>query len=60
MPDNHNDLFGSLKGVPKACSEVCGCKKNRKCMWWWNNGVKDEIQKGKKAYKAMGKILLKK
>ena len=29
------------KSVLKACDEVCGYKKNRKCnvnTWWWNSG----------------------
>ena len=40
----------------KACNEVCGYEKNRKCnvnMWWWNSGVKDEKQKKIEAYKEM-------
>ena len=46
-----------------ACNEVCGYKKNRKCnvnMWWWNCGVKDEIQKKETAYKEMERKHLKK
>ena len=43
--------WGSFKeSVLKACDEVCGYKTNRKCYvntWWWNSGVKDEIQKKK-------------
>ena len=34
----------------RACDEVCGFKKNRKCnvsTWWWNSEVEDEIQKKK-------------
>ena len=57
MSDNHNDLWGSFsKGVPKTCDEVCGYEKNRKCnenMWWWNSGVKDDIQEKKEAYNKM-------
>ena len=57
MSDSHNDLWGSFKEcVLKACDEVCGYRKNMKCnvnMWWWNSGVKDEIQKKKEAYKEM-------
>ena len=47
MPDNHDDLWGSAKGVPKDCDEVCRYKKDRKCnvnTWWWNIGAKDEMQ----------------
>ena len=35
---------------------MCGYKKNRKRkanMWWWNSGVKDDIQKKKEAYIQM-------
>ena len=42
----------------KACDDVCGYKKKRKCnvnTWWWNSGAKDEIQKKKIAYKEMTK-----
>ena len=57
MFDNHNDLCGSFKeSVLKACDEVCGYRKNMKCnvnTWWWNSGVKDEIQRKKEAYKEM-------
>ena len=46
--------MGSLnEGVPKACDEVSGYKKNRKCnvsTWWWNSGAKDEKQRKKEAY----------
>ena len=41
-----------------ACDEVCVCKKTRKCnvnTWWWNIGVRDEIQKKKEAYEEMTK-----
>ena len=54
MSDNNHDLWESNKeGVPKACDEVCGYKKYRKCnvnTWWWNSGVEDEIQRKKEAY----------
>ena len=58
MSDNHSDLWGSFReSVLKACDEVCGYKKNRKCnvnmYWWWNSGAKDEIQKKKEAYIEM-------
>ena len=47
--------MGSAKEcVIKACDEVCGYKKNRKCnvnMSWWNSGLKDEIRKKKEAHK---------
>ena len=59
MYDNIHDLWGSFKvGVLKACNDVCGYKKNRKCnvnRWWRNSGVEDEIQKKKEAYKEMKK-----
>ena len=55
MSDNHKYLWGCLKeGVLKACDEVCGYMKNRKCnvnTWWWNSGAKDEIQQKIEAYK---------
>ena len=48
MSDYNHDLWGSFKeSVLKACDEVCGYKKNRKCnanTQWLNSGVKDEIQ----------------
>ena len=48
MSDNNHDLWGSFKvGVLKACDDVCGYRKNRKCnvnMLCWDSGVKDEIQ----------------
>ena len=50
MSDNHNDLWGSFKGVHKTCDEVCGYMINRKCnenTCSWNRGAKDEIQKKK-------------
>ena len=57
MSDDNHHLWGSfIEGVLKACNELCGYKKNGKCivnMWWWNSGVKDGIQK--KAYKEMEK-----
>ena len=41
----------------KACNEVCGYQKNRKCnvntYWWWKSWAKDEIQKKKEAYIEM-------
>ena len=53
-------IYGDLlrQGVLKACDEVRGYKKNRKCnvdMCWWNSGVKNETQKKKDAYKEMTK-----
>ena len=49
MSENHNDLLGSfMERVLIVCDEVCGHKINWKCnvnTWWWNSGVKDEIQK---------------
>ena len=48
LSDNNHDLCRSFKDVIKACNEVCGYKKNRKCnvnTWWWNCGVKDEKEK---------------
>ena len=60
MSDNHIDLWGSFsESELKACDEVCGYKKNRKCnvnTWWWNSGVKDEIKKKKYVYKEIKKI----
>ena len=57
MSDNNHDLCGSSKeSVLKACDEVCGYNKNRKCnvnAWWSNSWVKDEIQMKKEAYKEM-------
>ena len=50
LSDNNNDLWRFLKGVLKACDEVCAYKKYRKCnvnMWWRNSEAKDEIQKRK-------------
>ena len=60
MSDNHRDIWGSVKeSVIKACEEICGYLKNRKCnanTWWLSSGAKDEIQKKKEAYKEMKKI----
>ena len=57
MSDNNHDLLRSFeKYVQKAYNEVCGYKKNRKCSegtWWWNSGVKNEIQRKEEAHKAM-------
>ena len=64
MSDNNNDLLGSFsESVLKACDEVCGYEKNRKCnvsTLWWNSGAKDEIQRRKEACKEFKKIPLKK
>ena len=53
MSDNYDHLRGYFKeSMLRACDEVCGYKKNRKCnanSWWWNSGVKDEIQMKKKS-----------
>ena len=52
MPDNNNDLWGSFKeSVQEACDEERGYKKSQKCnvdTWWWNSGVKDDVQWKKK------------
>ena len=57
MSDNNHNLCGSFKeGVLRACDEVCGYEKSRKCnvdMWWWNSGVKDEIQMKNETYEEM-------
>ena len=49
------DLWGSYKnGVLKACDELCGKTKargNRGNTWWWNEKVKDAIDRKKKAFK---------
>ena len=40
----------------RACDDVCGYRKNRKCnidMLCWDSGVKDEIQKKNEAYKEL-------
>ena len=56
MSDSNNDLWGSFKDcVIKACDEVCGYKKIRKCnvnTWWWNSGAKDEIQMKEEALRG--------
>ena len=41
VSDNNHDLWGTIRGVPKACDEVRGYEKNRKGnanTWWWNRG----------------------
>ena len=49
------DLWGSCKnGVLKACDELCGKTKarvDRGNTWWWNEQVKDAINREKKAFK---------
>ena len=47
MSDSNHDLWGSFIGVPRACDEVRGHKKNSRCnvnMWCLNSGVKDEMK----------------
>ena len=44
------DLWGSLK----ACDELCGkttARGDRENTWWWNEQVKDAIDRKKKALK---------
>ena len=59
MSEDNHDLWGSSKErVPKACEEIFGNKKYRKCnvnTWWWNSVVENEIQKKKEAYKYIMK-----
>ena len=49
------DLWGSYKnGVLKACDELCGKTKGREDRgntWWWNEQVKDAIDRKKKEFK---------
>ena len=49
------DLWWSYKnGVLKACDELCGKTKargDRGNTWWWNEQVKDAIDRKKKAFK---------
>ena len=55
MSDNNHDLCGSIKeGELKACDEVCGYKKDRKCnanTSRWNSVVRNKIQNKKEANK---------
>ena len=55
MFDNNHDLWASFnEGELMACDQVCGYAKNRQCnvnTWWWNSGVKDDIQGEKKHIK---------
>ena len=58
MSDNQNDIWGSFKGALRACEEVCGYNKNRKCnvnTGWWNSGLREEIQQQQVAYEEMTK-----
>ena len=49
------DLRGSYKnGVLQACDELCGETKgweDRRNIWWWNEQVRDAIDRKKKAFK---------
>ena len=56
MDIDSKDLWGSYKnGVLKACDELCGKTKargDRGNTWWWNEQVKDAIDRKKKALKS--------
>ena len=49
------DLWGSYKkGILQACDELCGKTKgrgDRGNTWWWNEQVRDAIDRKKKAFK---------
>ena len=51
------DFWGSCKkGVSQACDELCGKTKGRgDCgnTWWWNEQVRDAIDRKKKAFKLL-------
>ena len=51
------DLWKTFKDdVLKAFDEVCGKKKfrrDREDMWWWNEGVKDIIERKKAVFKEL-------
>ena len=55
MDIDSKDLWGSYKnGVLKACDELCGKTKARGDQgntWWWNEQVKDAMDRKKKAFK---------
>ena len=48
------DLWESYKnGVLRACDELCGKTKGRRDQgntWWWNEQVKEAIERKKKAF----------
>ena len=50
------DLWESYKnGVLKACDDLCGKTKGRRDQgntWWWNEQVKEAIDRKKKAFKT--------
>ena len=50
-------IYGDhLKVCYRPAMMYVNIRKNRKCdviMWWWNSGVKDEIQEKNEAYKEM-------
>ena len=55
MDIDSKDLWGSYKkGVLKACDNLCGKTKargDRGNTWWWNEQVKNAIDRKKKAFK---------
>ena len=55
MDIDSKGLWGSYKnGVLQACDELCGKTKargDRGNTWWWNEQVKDAIDRKKKAFK---------
>ena len=57
MSDSNHDLWGYIKeSVLRACDDVCGYEKNRKCnvsTWWWNSGVKMKFKSKKKYIKKL-------
>ena len=50
------DLWESYKnGVLKACDDLCGKTKGRRDQgntWWWNEQVKEAIDRKNKAFKT--------